>query len=53
LSGEHGIGNDKSAYMPLVFGEATQKLQLAVPAVFDRASQLNPGKVFEGRVYHA
>lgn len=53
LSGEHGIGNDKSAYMPLVFGEATQRLQLAVPAVFDRASQLNPGKVFEGRVYHA
>lgn len=49
LSGEHGIGNDKSAYMPLVFGPETTRLQLAVPAVFNPRHQLNPLKVFAER----
>lgn len=49
LSGEHGIGNDKSAYMPLVFGEEMMRLQLAVPAAFNPRHQLNPLKVFEQR----
>lgn len=49
LSGEHGIGNDKSAYMPLVFGPETTRLQLAVPAVFNPKHQLNPLKVFAER----
>ncbi len=49
LSGEHGIGNDKTAYMSLVFGEDTLKLQLAVPHVFNPRHQLNPLKVFASR----
>lgn len=49
LSGEHGIGNDKSAYMPLVFGPEMTRLQLAVPAVFNPRHQLNPLKVFAER----
>jgi glycolate oxidase subunit GlcD len=49
LSGEHGIGNDKTAYMPLAFGESTLRLQLAVPAVFNAGHQLNPLKVFRNR----
>ncbi len=49
LSGEHGIGNDKTAYMSLVFGEETLKLQLAVPQVFNPRHQLNPLKVFASR----
>jgi glycolate oxidase len=49
LSGEHGIGNDKSAYMPLVFGPESMRLQWAVPAAFNPAHQLNPLKVLEGR----
>jgi len=49
LSGEHGIGNDKTAYMPLAFGESTLRLQLAVPAVFNACHQLNPLKVFRNR----
>lgn len=49
LSGEHGIGNDKTAYMPLVFGEQTLRLQLAVPHVFNPRHQLNPLKVFATR----
>lgn len=49
LSGEHGIGNDKTAYMPLVFGAEMTRLQLAVPAVFNPRHQLNPLKVFADR----
>ncbi|MEZ6040234.1 MAG: FAD-binding protein [Planctomycetaceae bacterium] len=51
LSGEHGIGNDKSAYMPLVFHGDSLRLQLAVPRVFNAAHQLNPGKVFQTRQF--
>lgn len=49
LSGEHGIGNDKTAYMSLFFGEDTLRLQLAVPRVFNPQHQLNPLKVFASR----
>ena len=49
LSGEHGIGNDKTAYMPLVFGPEALQMQLAVPAVFNHRHQLNPLKVFGSR----
>jgi len=49
LSGEHGIGNDKTAYMPLVFGTDNLKLQLAIPAVFNPRHQMNPLKVFASR----
>jgi glycolate oxidase subunit GlcD len=53
LSGEHGIGNDKARYMPLVFGEEALRLQLAVPAVFNPRHQLNPMKVFSDRSFRA
>lgn len=53
LSGEHGIGNDKAAYMPLVFGPASMRLQWAVPAAFNPTHQLNPLKVFENRRFIA
>ncbi|MFO1040228.1 MAG: FAD-linked oxidase C-terminal domain-containing protein [Planctomycetaceae bacterium] len=49
LSGEHGIGNDKTAYMPLVFGPEMTRIQMAIPAIFNPRHQLNPLKVFEGR----
>lgn len=49
LSGEHGIGNDKTAYMPLVFGPETTRLQLSVPYMFNPRHQLNPLKVFAQR----
>jgi len=49
LSGEHGIGNDKAAYMPLVFGPDSLRLQWAVPAAFNPAHQLNPLKVLTAR----
>jgi len=53
LSGEHGIGNDKSKYMPLVFGPESLRLQLGVPATFNPRHQLNPLKVFQGRSFQA
>ena len=53
LSGEHGIGNDKAAYMPLVFGPDSMRLQWAVPAAFNPTHQLNPLKVLEDRRFIA
>ena len=53
LSGEHGIGNDKAAYMPLVFGPDSMRLQWAVPAAFNPSHQLNPLKVFGNRRFAA
>lgn len=53
LSGEHGIGNDKSAYMPLIFGPESLRLQWAVPKAFNPAHQLNPMKVLEQRRFVA
>ncbi|MCA9065926.1 MAG: FAD-binding protein, partial [Planctomycetaceae bacterium] len=51
LSGEHGIGNDKTAYMPLMFSEQTLRMQLSVAAAFNPQHQMNPLKVFSGRRY--
>jgi FAD/FMN-containing dehydrogenase len=53
LSGEHGIGNDKSEYMGMVFGPDSLRMQLAVPAAFNPAHQLNPLKVFPQRRFAA
>lgn len=49
LSGEHGIGNDKAAYMPLVLSPENLRMQRAVPAAFNPRHQLNPLKVLAGR----
>jgi FAD/FMN-containing dehydrogenase len=49
LSGEHGIGNDKTCCMPLIFGPDALRLQLSVPRIFNREHQLNPLKVFSSR----
>jgi glycolate oxidase len=53
LSGEHGIGNDKSLYMGMVFGPSSLRMQLAVPQVFNPAHQFNPLKVFPERRFAA
>ncbi|GEM_PF-156936 len=52
LSGEHGIGNDKSQHMHCVFGPHARRMQLAVPALFNQQHQLNPMKVFPERRYN-
>ncbi len=51
LSGEHGIGNDKSKYIPLFFGEREVAMQQALIEVFNPDNQLNPEKVFPQRSF--
>jgi FAD/FMN-containing dehydrogenase len=51
LSGEHGIGNDKTSYMPLVFGPHATRLQLTTATTFDPKHQLNPLKMFAQREF--
>jgi len=53
LSGEHGIGNDKTAYMGAVFGPESSRMQLGVPGAFDPLCQWNPLKVFSERRFAA
>jgi glycolate oxidase subunit GlcD len=45
ITGEHGVGLDKLAYMPLVFGPDELGLMAAVRRVFDPEEHANPGKV--------
>ncbi len=45
ITGEHGVGLDKLAYMPLVFGPDELGLMAAARRVFDPEKRANPGKV--------
>ena len=45
LTGEHGVGADKSAYMPRMFSDADLSLMARVRRVFDPDGLCNPGKV--------
>jgi FAD/FMN-containing dehydrogenase len=45
ITGEHGVGLDKLAYMPLVFGPDDLGLMDATRRVFDPDGRANPGKV--------
>lgn len=45
LSGEHGIGRSKRAFVPLEIGPETLALMERVKAVFDPDGILNPGKM--------
>jgi glycolate oxidase len=46
LTGEHGIGADKSQYMPTMFNAVDLALMQRVRAAFDPEGLCNPGKVF-------
>jgi len=45
ISGEHGVGLDKSEYLPLIFSEDDMDLMLRVRAAFDPSGLCNPGKI--------
>jgi glycolate oxidase subunit GlcD len=49
LSGEHGIGNDKLDYLPLLFSPLTLAVHRSVAELFNPTNQLNPGKVLPQR----
>ena len=46
ITGEHGVGSDKMAYMPKAFGPAALDLMCEVRRAFDPDRRSNPGKVF-------
>jgi glycolate oxidase len=46
LSGEHGIGLSKAAYLPLEQSSDLIELQRDLKRVFDPKDLLNPGKIF-------
>src|SRR5256884_219397 len=48
LTGEHGIGMEKSELMPLLFSDADFDLMRRVHDAFNPACLLNPGKIFPG-----
>ncbi len=46
LSGEHGVGIEKRAYMPLMHTAAELRTMLDIKNAFDPDALLNPGKIF-------
>jgi glycolate oxidase len=46
LSGEHGIGIEKNAFMPWIFGPDDLEAMQRVKSVLDPDGLLNPGKIF-------
>jgi glycolate oxidase len=46
ITGEHGVGVDKSRYMPKMFGPGDLDTMQLVRCAFDPAGLCNPGKVF-------
>src|SRR5499425_1672383 len=46
ITGEHGVGVDKSRYMPKMFGADDLDTMQLLRCAFDPASLCNPGKVF-------
>jgi glycolate oxidase subunit GlcD len=45
ITGEHGVGLDKSDYLPLIFNEDDMDAMLRVRAAFDPNGLCNPGKI--------
>jgi glycolate oxidase len=46
ISGEHGVGSKRLAYLPLVMDGTVIDLQRRIKAAFDPNRILNPGKIF-------
>jgi glycolate oxidase subunit GlcD len=45
ITGEHGVGLDKSSYLPLIFSDDDMNVMLSVRAAFDPSGLCNPGKI--------
>jgi glycolate oxidase subunit GlcD len=45
ITGEHGVGLDKSVFLPLIFSEDDMDAMLRVRAAFDPSGLCNPGKI--------
>ena len=51
LSGEHGIGNDKSCYLDKIFSEEEINFQMTILKALNLNDQMNPGKIIPQRSY--
>jgi glycolate oxidase len=47
ISGEHGIGFNKKAYLPIGVNKAQLNTMKSIKKVFDQNNILNPGKIFD------
>jgi glycolate oxidase len=47
ISGEHGIGLDKKAYLPIQMDETLLQIMRNIKKAFDPNNILNPGKIFD------
>ena len=47
ITGEHGVGIAKKAFLPAQFGDASMRLLKTIKRALDPAGLLNPGKIFE------
>jgi glycolate oxidase subunit GlcD len=45
ITGEHGVGLDKSGYLPLIFSDDDMDAMLRVREAFDPSGLCNPGKI--------
>ena len=50
ISGEHGIGFDKKAYLPIGMDNALLNIMKDIKRAFDLNNILNPGKIFDSEV---
>jgi glycolate oxidase len=46
ITGEHGVGEDKKAYMPRMFSDDDLEVMQLLRCAFDPEHRCNPGKVF-------
>jgi D-lactate dehydrogenase (cytochrome) len=46
ITGEHGVGIEKRAYMPMMYSGAELAAMSEIKAIFDPKTLLNPGKIF-------
>jgi glycolate oxidase len=46
ITGEHGIGATRRAYLPMALDECQIRVQRGIRDVFDPNRILNPGKIF-------
>ncbi|MCL5018983.1 MAG: FAD-binding oxidoreductase, partial [Patescibacteria group bacterium] len=48
ISGEHGIGMEKSKFMRYIFSDEDLKFMKRIKTIFDPLNICNPGKIFPG-----
>ena len=48
LTGEHGVGLEKKAYMPLMFNQQDMDAMMGIRNAFAPSGLFNPGKIFPG-----